>query len=207
MRTAFLFFGLLAAAMSHAVVLFSPDTFESGTFQGWGGNGPGIATEGALGSSRSLHITSGAFGGGRNLATYNGSANYSGNWEAAGATGLRFWVKNLTSTPLNLRLVLFNSSGGQWTSTTGIGVAGNLGWTQYVLGINDLTLVAGSGTLSSTLQNVQKAMLRHDTGTPSAGGTNVDGSAFFDNIEVVPEPSSLLGMITLAGLALKRFRR
>ncbi|MCK4564041.1 MAG: PEP-CTERM sorting domain-containing protein [Verrucomicrobia bacterium] len=69
----------------------------------------------------------------------------------------------------------------------------------------------GSGSLADTLQNVNIIQIRHDYPTPTPPGSHPQHLAAtlgIDNVQAVPEPSSLLYMlVATGGLMLKRVRR
>jgi hypothetical protein len=116
------------------------------------------------------------------------------------------------SQSLSLRLVLFGagSTNNRWTSREAVIVPNDGVWRNYVFPITapDLTSVRGASTYDAMMQDVVRLMLRHDTGTPSAGGSSVTGVLGFDNVQLVglPEPSCVA--LTATGcLALQFFIR
>lgn len=211
-RALFMSFGVLLASSGFAVTLFDTDDFTNGSIRGWtngqSGNGMSVSSGGQGGlADNFLRINSGSTNPPR-LAGYNDDARYAGNYLTVGATGIRVSMTNLGSTDLNMRLVLFDSMGGQWTSTNAFDLAAGRSWTTTTFGLaeSDLTLVQGSSTYTESMSSIMRIMFRHQSGLPGAQGTQVTGSAGFDKIEVVPEPASLCVLAT-GLLALRRRNR
>jgi len=205
---------MLAVAMSARaqVVLGQVDTFQNGTLQGWtgGANPINIPTDGPAGAGdRYLGINSiGGNGPGSRLATFN-DTQWSGNFLAAGVSGVEVDFRNEGSTPLELRVVLFllASPGARYTSTNAFLLAPGSGWqhASFVLDAGNMVLVDGTATYAQTMSNVSRMMFRHNAGAPSAEGTPVVGRLGIDNVRAVPEPATLAGLV--AGiLALSRSR-
>jgi hypothetical protein len=190
---------------ANAISLASFNNFEDGTTQSWGGgSSPTNVTEGQA-SNNALEIS--ATGG--NLATFSNSTDWTGNFTAAGVTGIRAWFKNTGSNPLGIRLVLFSASNQsiRWTSSTALVLSGS-DWVQHTFLISqaNLTSVGASATYASSVSSVSRMMFRHDPVAPTANGSPVTGSLRIDNIQAVPEPASVVAL-SGAILALARRRK
>ena len=213
MKLFWLSFALLGACASQAVTLFDTDTFSTGSDEGWGSGAVHNVTTGggpAGAADRYMQVTGdGSTGPGGKMATKNNLSQYVGDYISAGATGFRGWFRNESNASITLRAVFWCNNGDRWTSTnsTALVLAANSGWVRHSFAINstDLVRVSGIGTYSAALSDVYQIMLRNDSGTPSANGTQQAGRFGFDNTEVVPEPATMIALA--AGLAALRRRR
>jgi hypothetical protein len=204
-RPLFAFSMLALFGSADAISLSSFNNFEDGTTQSWAGGSSPINVAGGQASNNALEIS--ASGG--NLATLSNSTDWTGNFTAAGVTGIKAWFKNTGTNPLGIRLVLFSASNQsiRWTSSTALVLSGS-DWVQHTFSISqsDLTSVGASASYASSLSSVTRMMFRHDPVAPTANGSQVTGSMRIDNIQAVPEPASI---VALGGamLALSRRRK
>jgi hypothetical protein len=201
--------GAFTAAPAAAITIGQVDDFQDGTLQGWGGGSTptNIANGGPAGSGdRYLQISAVA----NNLGT-NQTAQWTGNYIAAGVSTLSFQLNNLGANPLALRITLLGP-GGAFTTTNETVLAATSGWVsvEFGLGEADLTRTQGIGTLAQTLAGVTTFLFRHDPDPISAPmqGNPVTGTLGIDSVTAVPEPGSAFLLATgLAALALQRKRR
>lgn len=187
------------SAGAHAVTLFTPETFSDGMIGGWGGGTALTNQLGGPGGAADRYLRSQSFGGsnaGSRMAFYNESADYTGNYAAAGATGVTVQFKNMTASSLSMRLVLMDAFGSEWTSTTANVIAANSNWATYSYAINSasMTRVSGSTAFTTSITSVTRMMFRHNPGSPSTQGTAIAAFLGADNIQVVPEPASMIGL-------------
>jgi hypothetical protein len=183
------------------------DTFENGTTLNWGGGSSptNIPTDGPAGvGDHYLRITSNNSG----LASFNG-VQWAGNYTVAGITAVAMDLRNQGATNLSMRVALFNSPGGDFTTTTAILLPADNQWHHLIFGLTaaDLTYVGGgTGSLSDTLANVGRLLFRHQSGTPLGSGQNtpITGTLNADNILAVPEPTALAGFAVLTVVASRR---
>jgi hypothetical protein len=155
-----------------------------------------------------MSLTSnGAFGPGGKLVGINVN-QWSGDYSSAGITGITMDVKNFGEDDLNLRLLFESVSGGTptdvATTTDGIFLAANGGWTtiHFDIAPGDLTALAGS--VDTALSNASALRIYNSTG-PTFPGPGTVSSLGVDNIRAVPEPASMAGvMFGLAFLAKRR---
>lgn len=183
--------------LSHAVIIGVPDTFEDGSLGNWGGGGTitNVNDAPSGGGTKSLQVNSSS-----RLATYNENTTFSGDYLAAGATGIRVWMKNTSSIPLHMRVVFHsNSFVDRWTSANAVVLPVNSGWVQATFPIaeTDLLHVLGTETYTQSLSSVWRLMFRHDT-VGQSGGTAVTGASIrLDSIEVLGPSGGISGIVGL----------
>jgi len=202
---------LAAAASARAIVIGTLDTFQDLTTQSWMGALPqNIASGGPAGAGDAfLEATStGGAGPGSRLAVNNLDPRWNGDYLAAGVTSLELDMVNFGTTPLEMRAVFFSTSGARYTSTTALILPTDGLWHHLAFSLDEasLTRVLGSDTYAQCMSSVARLMFRHDSGSPSSGGTPIATTAGFDNILAVPAPGGALLML-VAGLGAARRRR
>jgi hypothetical protein len=203
--------GLAAASPARAIVIGMRSNFQDGTTQGWVGASPvniGTGGPGGAGDAYMRLTSTGGVGPGSRLATFNPSSDWTGDFLAAGVTSLEADMINLGTVPLEMRVVLFAGTGNRYTSTVAQVVPADGVWhhVAFGLGASDLTNVLGVLTYHDIITSVDNLMFRHDSGTPSEGGTAIATSAGIDNILAVPGPGAA-AMLGLAAAGLGRRRR
>jgi len=194
-----------------AVTITQIDTFQDGTTNGWiinllgMGNPPAntipsnVATGGPAGAGdRYLLLRSSGIEGapGGRLVGINAS-QWTGDYLAAGITGLVMDVNNFGPTDLVLRLLIAgpaNPMGPPFNivvSTNGVPVPNGSGWTRISFPIGLSAFDALSGTVAGALTNAIELRIFHNpfASDPAAA---VVASLGVDNISAVPEPESLL---------------
>jgi hypothetical protein len=177
----------LATTRAAAVTLGQVDDFQSGTLQGWQAQASltNVATGGPAGSGdrflRIQRLTAGNLGA-------NNTAQWTGNYAAAGVARLRFHLNNFGPNPLALRVSIFGV--GTFTTTNEVVLPPGSGWVpvEFSLDASALTLTSGSGTLAQTLSNVGTLLIRHDPDPISPNGepNPVIGTLGVDNITALP---------------------
>jgi len=118
------------------------------------------------------------------LASYNLGAIWTGDLTAIGATRVTADLMSpADSAPLQIRLVLFTTSGSRWTSTLAQAVPADGVWRNYNFAISqaDLTLAQGSDSYAEMLATIDRVMLRHQVGAPNPQGTLVFSPTDFQN--------------------------
>ena len=149
------------------------------------------------------------------VASFNDGDEWTGDYATPGIGGLSVDLMTpADSQELSIRLVLFGegSTNNRWTSTEATMIPNDGEWRNYIFPIaeSDLTSVRGSSTYDAMIGDVVRLMLRHDTGSASAGGSPAAGVLGIDNIQLVgvPEPSTLvlaaLGLLPVAHLRRRR---
>lgn len=194
----FFFVGMLQVANGDLVQGVISD-FQDGTVQGWdGGTVTNIADSGPLGvGDHSLQLANG--GGGR-FAMFNLGVNGTISPTVSAITS--DILRPTGEGAADIRLVMFDTSGTRWTSTIATNISDNGLWGTYTFSIleSDLTRVLGGGSYTDLLGNLERIMFRHDPGTPSPGGSPLNGTMNFDNISAVPEPSSILVLVSVLAI-------
>lgn len=221
----------LAPTVARAqVVVGQTDTFEDGTTQNWAvGIGPGggghpepptnITTGGPGGvDDNFLRLTAvGGQGPGSRLSTINLLAQWSGDYVAAGVTGIRMDVNNLGASELSLRLLFEDPVPGPPAnvaiSTDAVVVPSGTGWISVFFPIAPGSLTALQGTVEAALTNTTALRLYHSPTPVNPGPAlttvlGVDNITALGNASGAPEPASalLLGVVGLS-FALRRRSR
>jgi hypothetical protein len=200
-----------------SITLNQIDDFQSGTVQNWsGGSSPiNVATNGPAGAGdRYLEISASGF----NLGTFN-KVQWSGNYQTATVNKLDMHLNNFGPNALSIRVMLITpgcetgpNTCTAWTSTIAQPLASLSGWVavSFSLAEANLTRVKGSISYSTSMSNVERLLIRHDDGAPSAPGSTafVTADLGIDNVKALPEPSGFVGAIAGAAvLGASRRRR
>ncbi len=193
---------------AQAITFGQLDDFQDGSTQGWGSGaanaappvnvgsgGPAGAGDGYL-----LVTATGVRGPGGKLVTLSGPA-WTGNYLAAGVSGIVMDVANFGSTDLSLRLYLLGEAGASAVSLQPFVLPAGSGWAHAFF---DLSPAALSGDAADALANVTSLRLFHG---PDAfyPGTDIAARLGVDNIGAVPEPAPAL--LLAAGLVAVAWRR
>ncbi|RIK64199.1 MAG: hypothetical protein DCC65_14925 [Planctomycetota bacterium] len=206
-----LMFGVTTGARA-SIVLGQVDDFEDGTIMSWFGGATqvNVADGGPLGlGDNYMSVTSNGLNGpGSRLATYN-EVQWSGDYTAAGVTGITVDLKNFGTEDLSMRLFLLNGDGGNFTTNVAVSLPADGQWHTLYFGMTaaDLITVDGGWDLDLTLSNLPRLMIRHQPGEPAGIGAPppIATTVGFDNITAVPEPGTLA--LLAIGLATLRRRR
>lgn len=189
------------------------DTFASNT-QNWSGANPSWISSGGAGGATDgflqLISVGGVSGANSKMAGYN-TAQWSGNYTAAGVGAISVDFNNLAQNALEMRLVFFDAGAStQWVSSASAVLPASPGWNHFVFTIDPAQFVRTSGTSSfaATLGSAGRMMFRHDPGPPSSSGVMIAATLGVDNVHAVPvpEPASICA-VSLGILALVRRRR
>ncbi len=202
-------FGTVGQA--RGVVIGTTDDFQSGTVNDWYGGTITANVANGLGGAADRYLTvqtnGNTAGSGSHLAIHNSETRWNGDYTADGVTGISVDMRNLGSTTLNMRLVVFGL-GTRFTSTTGVSLAAGSGWQRITFPISQasLTRVLGSGTYTETIGSVNQIMFRHDDGSPSSGGSFINGVVGIDNITAIPAPGAAALLLGGAVIGTRRRR-
>lgn len=196
---------VIAAAPAAAITVGTFNGFAPGNTQGWfsggsspnppvaqAGGGPGGAADAYL-----LLQSNGAPGPGGRLVAFAGP-EWSGEYVAAGVSGIQMQVNNFGSTDLSLRLWL----SGPY-STNAVLVPAGSGWQPAFFATTPAALTGAGATLV-----VGELRLYHSVLALSPTGADfIAATLGVDNVSAVPEPAAawlLLSGLAFAGLRLRR---
>ena len=147
-----------------------------------------VPDSGPLGGGDSaLRVTSnGGSGPGGKLLVFN-TSSWTGNYTAAGITGITADMRNTGTNTLSFRLA-FNGLGG-WFVTPASSVAAFTGWVHLEFDIRPSSLVNAEGSdAAATMAAVSQMRILHSSAVDFRGA-QLSGSFLVDNIEAIPEPS------------------
>jgi hypothetical protein len=190
--------GLLQVTPAAAVIIGQIDNFEDGTTQNWlvallGASHPAppvnIATGGPGGvDDNYLLLTAlGGSGVGSRLAVIN-TAQWTGDYLAAGVHGILMDVNNLGNADLSLRLLVADPQGGPPTnlafSTNAVDVPAQSGWIRVHFRLDPGDLTASLGSVTAALANTTEFRIFHSL-SATFPGEAVVAQLGLDNITAV----------------------
>ncbi len=193
---------VLAAGAAHGqVTLGQVDTFQDGTVQGWHVGGvqhpapPSNEPTGGPGGAGDAFLRLTALGGigpGSRLAAFN-TAQWAGNFAAAGITAITIDVSNFGPSDLSLRLAILDPMGGAPTNfaiTDAVVIPAGSGWTSATFALDEASLIVLQGSAGGALANATEMRLFHnpdpDYPSPPVGPPPVNAVVGVDNIRAVP---------------------
>ena len=145
-----------------AIAIGLVDSFQGGTTEGWthgnrgsgGTNAPAIFNNlGPIGpGDHAMGFSStGGFGVASRFTAFTTSADWLGNYTAAGVKSIQLDVNNTGSNPINLRLA-FDGPGGDFITQSSVINSGG-GWQSVSFSVlpNDLIAVSGASSASGTM--------------------------------------------------------
>jgi len=176
------------------------------------GPSPLVATGGPGGAGDSfLQLKAiGGSGPGSRLTVIN-IRQWTGDFLAAGITGLGMDLNNFGSTDLSLRLLFSDAEGGPPVnlafSTVPLLLPAGSGWTPAFFPIDSADLSLGHGSVTAALHHTTELRFYHSLATTFPGEA-ITASLGVDNITATPEPTSalLLGSGLAALYSLKTWR-
>ncbi len=195
LRLVYLAILLPIASVSAQVSTGLLDDFQDGSTQNWrqGINSGAVVTVSDLGPQGAgdfaLQVTSTGTGGIASKLTVFNTAQWTGNYTAAGVETISASVNNLGATDLILRVWL-EGPGGRWVSASGFSLPAGSGWQQATFSVRpaDLAPTQGATSVSTTLAGVTKLRIYHSP-TPTTPGTTIAATLALDNIAAGPPPS------------------
>jgi hypothetical protein len=183
------------ARIARAVMVDEVDAFAT-NLEGWAQGQTSTATQGvtrvagggpAGGSDGFMRIIADGSSSHGKIVVFNHSAEWTGNYLAAGVARIAMDVNNLGATDLKLRVALGTgaspSSGTWFASTTPINLPAGSGWThvQFPLSASSLTSVGGAAAYNTVMSTVATLRLLHSN-SPDNNGTSITATLGVDNI-------------------------
>jgi hypothetical protein len=220
------FLPALAAALS----VGQQDTFEDGTTAGWtvallGAAHPAPPANAPTGGPAGLDdnfllLTAVGGGGAGNRLTVINAGQWTGDFIAAGISGIRMDLTNLGQSDLALRLLFSDPAGGPPTnqafSTTPFLLPSGSGWTSAFFPIAPADLTASLGSVTAALHDTTDLRLYHSAPAAFPGPAvvallGVDNVTATAALAPTPEPTSALllgsGLVALSWRAWRRRAR
>jgi hypothetical protein len=204
---------LSIAGRAEAVSLGMVDDFQAGTTAGWSGgptaNVPNAGPAGAGDNALSITATSGR------VAIVN-TAQWTGNYDAAGVTKILLEVRHQNAFDLQLRIGMASGpvgpggAGDTYVSTVAVPVANDGQWRRVALSLSAADFIPHtansnpSPNAAAALANVSHFRILHN---PVANflGANGPATFFLDNIREIPEPTGIaMAASALGALGLSR---
>ncbi len=204
-----LFGSIFAANPVNAIFLGQIDDFSDGTTGNWAiGNASSpfapvnISSGGPFDATESpdafLQLSSsGTMGAGSKLVSFNIN-QWTGDFFGAGVTGISLDLNNLGSNPVTFRLALAGAE-STFGSNQGFSLTPGTGWQQATFDFtaSDFTQFSGTATFEQAFAGVTELRLLSST-NPAFSGETIAATVGVDNIQAIPEPSTL--MLSLTGV-------
>ena len=180
------------------------DDFEDGTTMGWREGSGGIDGNpnpptnvpdgGPLGAGDAFlqNVSTGGFGAGSRQNIFMQEPRWTGNYAAAGLTGIRLQMANLGNEPVSMRMAISNLTGqggftNAYSSLNAFDLPADGVWRTTLFEFSDLTSVSAPfSTLEEVLGEVAELRIMHAPNLPTWNSTVASVSTVgFDNIEAV----------------------
>jgi hypothetical protein len=182
---------LAVAGSAAAVEPGQLDDFEDGTVMGWveGSLSPNppvnIPTGGPMGTGDAYleNSSDGGFGAGSRMVMFNNS-QWTGNYNALEfAPAIRAHMANFGTELLLMRIAIEGANGARYASSSWTAIPTDGIWYEAEFEISDstMTLVEGTGSLASTLDNVVELRIL-SSASPSWRGDDIPAVLGVDNI-------------------------
>lgn len=203
--TSLLIVFVLASSVANADIAVGQfDDFQDGTVHGWieGFSSPNpptnVSTGGPAGPGDAYleNVSSGIGGAGGKLIMFN-QLQWTGNYVAAGVTGITMDIGNFGQSSLPMRVALRGGPNSGWYSSfLANDVPADGIWRQFTFDLSSaaLSLVSGSDSWSDVLSNVVEVRILASE-APASNGDTLAAQAGFDNITAVPEPSVAVALL------------
>ena len=149
----------LLPATSFGVTAGQTDNFEDGTTQFWAGPGTvNVPTSGPAGANDNyLQVSSGSFGGGPRMLTFNQS-QWLGDYLSAGVSSISMDLRNFGSSSIPVRIGIrentINSVTPGYSSTTPFNLPADGLWHTAVFSLTAMTPINSPQPLAADLANV-----------------------------------------------------
>jgi hypothetical protein len=203
--------------------IFITSTFSSGN-DGWQpDNWQTTGVNGLSPGNPYLKIAADGSGALGKMITFNPTTDWTGDYVAAGVTGIRLDIANMSdSDDVYLRVALGNRASPQqpggtwWISKTPVFLSLGSGWTSVVLPIAEADMVvvgnimgeSDNESFADTFSDIQNIRILSAAIPVGAIGDEFVGDVGVDNIALVPEPTTLpLVGVGMAVILLNRRRK
>ncbi len=189
-------------SLEAAIMLHQVEDFSGA--HDWSGGDPNpnppvvVADAGPLGGGDSaLRVTSNGGGGPGGKLIFFNTSSWTGNYTAAGVTGIATDMRNTGTNTLLFRIA-FNGPGG-WFVTPPSPVAAFTGWVHLEFDILPSSLLNVEGSdAAATMAAVSEVRILHSS-VVDFRGARVSASFMVDDIEAIPEPSAWV-LAAMAGI-------
>src|ERR1043166_2795645 len=192
---------LVAPFTVRALTLGQVDDFQDGSSQNWQtGVGPinNVANGGPTGAGdHYVQYTSTGTGGADSRMVIFNIAQWQGNYSGAEITGIAMDLNNFSQQPLSMRIAFFVNQSAGYGATMPFSLAANSGWqhTTFPLAASNFTAIGSPGSFSTLLSNFTGQFRILSSGAPSLQGDVITDTLGIDNIQAIPEPSTLVMVV------------
>ncbi len=204
--------GLVPAAASLAVDVGHVDEFAAfDDLANWGGGSFSYTNPGTGGvggdNDGFLYVNNAGFGASQ-LGTRSGNAAYAGNWIADGATGVSFYLRNMSGTStLEIHFGIGLAFGNFWQYNIGFNPTDD--WQQFSVDFTDpgnWTQIIGGGTFEEALGFSDRILFRHDLSPFMQQPDFIEAGFGLDRVVILPAPGAagILGLSMLVALRRRR---
>ena len=215
LRSAWAAFGAIAAAPALAITVGTVNGFapgDPGATLGWVSGAatvqPAVVNAGGPAGAGDAYLNLVSGGGAGRLVLISREPAWTGDYTAAGVTGIAMDLNNLGSTDLSLRLFLGDPNLAASFSASAVLLPAGSGWRHVVFPTLPAALRDAAAPLlapSAPLQ-VPELRLYHSTSAVGVRAADaVSATLGVDNITAVPEPAA--AWLLLCGLAAGALRR
>lgn len=195
---------------TQAAIMFGQiDDFQDGLTHNWSGLDPtNEANAGPNGNGDNALLAT-AFGGGSafgKLLVRNQGQQWSGNWTDEGVTKIKLDIRNPNAFDLTIRLAIAGPGGvgattGDTYATLGQVIPDDNAWHSVIFDVQagNFTPVGTGSDSANALTSVNRFRIIHNPAIAFIG-EEIAGSFLVDNIQAIPEPSTIALVLISASL-------
>jgi hypothetical protein len=204
--------GIIPAAAALAVDVGHVDEFAAADdLANWGGGAFSYTNPGTGGVGGAddgfLHVSNVGFAASQ-LGVRSGNTAYAGDWIADGATGVSFYLRNMSGDDaLEIHFGIGLAFSNFWQLNVGFSPTDE--WQQFSVDFTDpgnWTQTIGGGTFEEALQNADRILFRHDVSPFMQQPDAIEAGFGLDRVVILPAPGAagVLGLSTLVALRRRR---